>query len=199
MRSARLAATPGTWEDLMVAVQAGDRRAYETLLQEVMPLLRAIARRRIRDCAEAEDAVQDALLSIHQLRHTYDPGRPLRPWIAAIAERRCVDRLRWLGRHAGAEQFGALQAEAIADPEMAEAAERHVAGRELRAAVAALPRVQRTAVTLTKFEDLSLGEASARSGISAGALKVATFRAVRAIRARLAVSTRGDAQPASAG
>ena len=75
----------------------------------------------------------------------------------------------------------------MADPRMTNAGERHVAGAELRAIVAALPRVQRAALTLTKLQDLSLAEASRRSGISAGSLKVATFRAVRTIRERLAV------------
>lgn len=190
-------AAPGVWESLMQAAQAGDRRAYDRLLREVTPLLRAIARRRIRDEAEAEDAVQDTLLAIHALRHTYDPARPLRPWIAAIAERRSIDRLRWLGRHAG-DRLETEEAEQIADPRQDHHGEHAVAGRQLRALIAMLPSVQRTAIALTKLEELSLAEASARSGISAGALKVATFRAMRTIRARLSLGPRGDAHPASA-
>ncbi len=197
MRAARPAAEPGVWEALMAGSQAGDRRAYDRLLREVTPLLRAIARRRIHNGAEAEDAVQDALLSIHALRHTYDPTRPLRPWIAAIAERRCIDRLRWLGRHAG-DRVVAEDAEQIADPRQDHHGERAVAGSQLRALVAMLPPVQRTAIALTKLEDLSLTEASARSGISVGALKVATFRAVRTMRARLLLGPDGDAHPVSA-
>jgi RNA polymerase sigma-70 factor (ECF subfamily) len=54
--------------------------------------------------------------------------------------------------------------------------------------VAALPPVQRAALTLTKIEDHSLAEASARSGHSVGALKLACFRGVRALRRRLAVA-----------
>ncbi|MBY0335907.1 MAG: RNA polymerase subunit sigma, partial [Acetobacteraceae bacterium] len=82
------------WSGLMAAAQGGDAAAYERLLREVAPFLRAIARRRIADPAEVEDAVQDTLLTLHALRHTYDPARPLRPWLAAIAERRAVDRVR---------------------------------------------------------------------------------------------------------
>ena len=41
----------------MVAAQAGDSRAYDRLLRDCLPLLRAIARRRIADRHEAEDAV----------------------------------------------------------------------------------------------------------------------------------------------
>ncbi len=67
-------APEGSWEAWMAASLAGDARAYDRLLREITPLLRAIARRRIADRAEAEDAVQDELLTIHRLRHTYDPA-----------------------------------------------------------------------------------------------------------------------------
>lgn len=196
-RPAHSSAAPGVWETLMVAAQAGDPRAYDRLLREVTPLLRAIARRRIRDEAEAEDAVQDALLAIHSLRHTYDPARPIRPWIAAIGERRCIDRLRWLTRH-GNERITSEAAENVADPRHDHHGERAVAGRQLRDLVATLPPVQRTAIALTKLEDLSLNEASERTGLSAGALKVATFRALRAIRARLSLDQHGYNRTASA-
>lgn len=168
----------------MAAAQAGDAAAYERLLRAILPLLRAIARRRIQDVAEAEDAVQDALLTIHQLRHSFDPRRPLRPWIGAIAERRAVDRLRRHGRRGGRESPLDDYRETLAAP-AANAGEQRVAAAELRAAVAELPHAQRTALVLAKLEDLPLAEASARSGMSVGALKVATHRAVKALRRRL--------------
>jgi RNA polymerase sigma-70 factor (ECF subfamily) len=170
----------------MAAAQAGDARAYDSLLRAALPMLRIIARRRIRDPAEAEDAVQDALLTIHRLRDTYDSGRPIRPWLVAITERRAIDRLRRSGRRAGREtpieDFGETLPDAGANR-----GEAKVAAAELRAAVAALPQAQRTALGLAKLEDLPLAEASARSGMSVGALKVATHRAVKALRKRLGV------------
>src|SRR5690349_22311351 len=134
----------GEWEAWMAAAQAGDARAYDALLRAALPLLRSVARRRIRDAAEAEDAVQDALLTIHQLRHAYDPARPIRPWLVAICERRAIDRLRRSGRRAGREtpleEFG----ETLAAPG-ANQGEAKVASAELREAVAELPPAQRTA------------------------------------------------------
>ena len=65
--------------------------------------------------------------------------------------------------------------------------QQEVAAAELRAAVAELPPSQQTALALAKLEDLPLAEASARSGMSVGALKVATHRAVKALRRRLGV------------
>ncbi len=186
-RTPRAAAvSDGRWEEWIAASLAGDARAYDRLLREVLPLLRGIARRRIADRAEAEDAVQDTLLTIHRLRHAYDPGRPLRPWLVALCERRCVDRLRVRGRLA-ARQVPIDAVEELPDREGAEAAaERAVAHAELREAVAALPRAQRLALTLAKLQDLPLAEASAACGLTVSALKVATHRAVRALRARLA-------------
>lgn len=170
----------------MAAAQAGDARAYDRLLRACLPMLRSVARRRIRDAAEAEDAVQDALLTIHRLRDTYDPARPIRPWLVAITERRAIDRLRRSGRRAGRESplddFG----ETLGDGR-ANRGEERVAAAELRAAVAELPEAQRTALGLAKLQDLPLAEASARSGMSVGALKVATHRAVKALRKRLGV------------
>ena len=44
---------------------------------------------------------------------------------------------------------------------------------------------RRTALALAKLQDLPLAEASRRSGMSVGALKVATHRAVKTLRRRL--------------
>jgi RNA polymerase sigma-70 factor (ECF subfamily) len=182
------AQTDGIWEAWMAAAQAGDARAYDALLRAALPLLRGVARRRILDAHEAEDAVQDTLLTVHRLRHTYDSARPLRPWLVAICDRRCVDHLRRRGRRQGRETpieaFGDTLA---APPSGREGGEARIAAAELRAAVAELPESQRTALRLAKLEDLPLAEASARSGLSVGALKVATHRAVRALRRRLGV------------
>src|SRR5215217_1837897 len=176
----------GEWEAWMAAAQAGDARAYDRLLRAILPFLRIVARRRIADATEAEDAVQDALLTIHQLRASYEPGRPIRPWLAAITERRAVDRLRRHGRRQGRETPIEAFGETLAAP-AANTAEQRLAAAELREAVASLPPAQRTALALAKLQDLPLAEASARSGMSVGALKVATHRAVRTLRRRFGV------------
>ncbi|HEY4250858.1 MAG TPA: sigma-70 family RNA polymerase sigma factor [Roseomonas sp.] len=171
------------WSALMAAAQSGDGRAYDTLLREILPLLRGIARGRLRDAAEAEDAVQDALLTLHRVRATYDPARPFTPWMAAIAERRALDRGRSRGRRA-AREVAIEAAENLPGPAVSEA-ERGLARAELRAALGELPASQATALRLAKIEELSLAEASTRSGLSVGALKVATHRALRSLRKRL--------------
>ena len=117
------------------------------------------------------------------MRATYDPARPFTPWISAIAERRALDRGRARGRRAGRE-IDIEHAGPIMDPSLPPA-ERGQERAEQRAALRDLPASQAQALQLAKIEELSLTEASARSGLSVGALKVATHRALASLRKRL--------------
>ena len=173
------------WEVLMAAAQAGDARAYNALLRAILPLLRSIARRRLPNPAEVEDAVQDTLLTIHELRHAYNASRPLRPWITALCERRCVDRARRGVRRSRHEAPAEMLAEEIGDLGATDAAYGPIAAAELRAAVARLSPSQQLAIRMLKLQDRSLAEASAMTGRSIATLKIATHRAVHALRLRL--------------
>lgn len=187
--SAAAAGAPGSsatapqsdWSALMALSQEGDRAAYVSLLQSVTPYLRALARRGGVDGAEIEDAVQDVLLMLHAIRHTYDPRRPFGPWLLAIARHRMADRLRRRGRllareTALGEEHVTFAADETNNPEWAESA------RRLRAAISALPAGQRQAVELLRLKELSLKEAAARSGQTETALKVAMHRAIKRLR-----------------
>src|SRR3989475_10624311 len=82
------------WSIYMARAQAGDRDAYRRLLEDVTPYLRSIASRHFRNSGDIEDTVQEVLLTVHAVRHTYDPARPVGPWLVAIANRRVVHGLR---------------------------------------------------------------------------------------------------------
>ena len=74
------------WCHLMAATQQGDRRAYETLLRAIVPVVARIVRNRcpMAQQAEVEDAVNETLKSVHAVRHTYTSGRPFIPWLTAV-------------------------------------------------------------------------------------------------------------------
>jgi RNA polymerase sigma-70 factor, ECF subfamily len=173
------------WSRLMAAAQDGDRAAYERLLHEILPFIHALAARQHRAPDRIEDVAQEVLLTIHRVRHTYDPSRPFSPWLAAIARRRSIDLLRRRGRIEAAETSNAEAYETFAAP----VANRQEAGRDAKAtlgrAVAGLPPGQWQALELVKLRELSLADASRLSGKSAGALKVNVHRALKALRARL--------------
>ena len=88
---------------LMAAAQAGDKTAYETLLRDCVPLIRAIARRQGVSADQVDDVVQEVLLTIHRARQTYDPSRSFTAWLRVIAERRAIDLLRQTGRRGARE------------------------------------------------------------------------------------------------
>jgi len=169
------------WSVLMARSQGGDARSYRLLLTAITPYLRSLAHRFGLGGPDLEDAVQDALLTVHLIRHTYDPDRPFAPWLAAVARHRMLDRLRRRMRQSGRETELTEFHEtfiAVATNQQEAAGE---AGR-LHAAIAALPEGQRRAVEMLKLKEMSLKEASEATGQSETSLKVSVHRAVKRLR-----------------
>jgi RNA polymerase sigma-70 factor (ECF subfamily) len=178
------------WTIFMARAQGGDRDAYRQLLESVTPYLRSLAAKRFHGRADIEDAVQDVLLTIHTIRHTYDPARPFGPWLTAIANRRIVDCMRRHGRSRARETSLEAEHETFAAPG-ANLQEQAAEGRMLRERVDELAPGQRDAIRLLKLEGLSLKEAAAASGMSVAALKVATHRALKNLRKILRIQDKG--------
>jgi len=178
--SSRMEPSVEDWSTLMTRAQAGDQRAYTALLSGITPYLRALARRALGDPTDIEEAVQDVLLTIHQIRHTYEPGRPFAPWLATIAQRRFVDRIRVNARLAARKR--AASQVALVDAGITEEPPEWGDYDALLSAIDGLPGAQRQAVELLKLRELSLKEAAGLTGMSVGALKVATHRALKTLR-----------------
>jgi RNA polymerase sigma factor (sigma-70 family) len=183
------AETERRWRSLMAAAQDGDRAAYERLLRETVPFLRALVAYQHRTPDRAEEVVQEALLTVHRVRHTYDPARPFKPWLAAIARRRSIDALRRRARTLAHEVSDEAAYETFADPGANRAMEVSAATEGLGEAIASLSPPQREAIELLKLRELSLAEAATASGRSIAALKVNVHRAIKSLRKRLAKET----------
>ncbi len=166
------------WSVCMARAQAGDRDAYRHLLGAITPYLRTLVVRHVGNRSDVEDTVQDILLTLHTVRHTYDPARPFGPWLVTIANRRIIDGLRRRGRCAAHETPFEPEHETLSTC-AANLQEEAADARVLREAVERLPAGQREALRMLKLEELSLKEASAASGLSVAALKVATHRALK--------------------
>lgn len=188
--SERAAEQERAWSRAMIQAQAGDAAAYSRLLAECAPFVRALVRRRIGWPPElVEDAIQDVLLCVHRVRHTYDPARPFTPWLASIADRRAIDAARRKIRIGAHEQADDQGYETFADPLANKDIESADAAELVTSLLAGLPPKQREAVELVKVREMSLAEASLVSGQSVGALKVGVHRALKALRARLESSS----------
>jgi RNA polymerase sigma-70 factor (ECF subfamily) len=171
----------------MACAQRGDSDAYVTLLRSITPRIRQLVRRRRAFLGESdvEDIVQDVLLSIHTVRATYDPARPFIPWLSAIVRHRLADAGRRYVRQ-GAHEVGVDDLDVTYQSPPPNEHEQGFGDPEtLARAVQALPPGQRQAVELLKLRELSLKEASAMTGLSIGALKLATHRAMASLRRTL--------------
>ncbi len=170
----------------MAAAQAGDRRAYEKLLADSMALIRAVARRQGITPEHLDDVVQETLITVHRVRHTYDPSRSYDAWLSAIAARRAIDALRSRGRRGSREVHDDLALNRHPDVDDASAlTESDQRARRLRDAIATLPPGQREAVEHIGLHERSLGEAAQLTGRTTGALKVNLHRALKALRDRI--------------
>lgn len=177
-------ADPQEWTALMIRGQAGDTIAYHRLLLGITPYLRAIANRAHCNTSDAEDTVQDILLTLHAVRHTYDPSRPFKPWLAGIARHRVADRLHALRRVAAGEVMLETEHEAFTAPD--QNIDLALDSRILGAALRGLPTSQRQAIRLLKLQEMSLKEAAEHSGMSIASLKVSAHRGIKALRRLLA-------------
>ena len=173
--------------ELMRAAQNGDGRAYRELLRTITVRVREVIRRQrgFAGFAEVEDLVQDVLLSVHTVRATYDPSRPFTPWLLAIVRNRLVDGARRYGRIARREVVVDDIDVTFTAPEANDESDKGGEASALHEAVRSLPEGQRRAIELLKLEELSLKEAAEVSGVSVGALKVATHRAMAALKLKL--------------
>lgn len=179
-----------SWGELLAAAQQGDVAAYRQFLTSITPFIRSLVRKRDWHSDGVDDVVQDVLLTIHRIRNTYEPGRPVKPWLAAISARRSIDAMRRRGRIGTNEIHDEVAYETFAD---SQANYQETAGsvRELARMTSGLSPGQKEAVELVKLREMSLVEASAASGQSVALLKVNIHRAIKKMRANLSKDPQG--------
>jgi len=168
---------------LVAKLRAGDSAAFRQLVTRHIGIVSGIARRMLRDEAEAEDIAQEAMLRLWRSAAGLELGPGgLRPWLRRVTSNLCIDRVRSSQRTVVTDEV----------PEVAEPATqmRDLEGQDLSARVAAamqaLPDRQRLALTLFHHEGLSQVEVGRAMDISDEAVESLLARARRALKASLA-------------
>lgn len=165
--------------ELMERSCLGDKAAYNTLLQEVCELLQGYLIRRLGRGPDAEDVLQEVLVSLHGARHTYDKKKPFVPWLFAITRYRICDHWRRSARRLDRED---LDGEKIDRAEPETKSQGAMLEDRLEKSLSRLPEKQRRAVDLLKLRGFSIREAAKELEMSESALKVTAHRAYKSLR-----------------
>lgn len=166
----------------------GSSQAYRAFLLELSQLLRLYIKRRFdrlnRPANDAEDVVQEALLAIHNRRHTYEPDLPVTAWAYAIARYKLIDHLR-----ANNHEFQTIPLDDV--DSVVDVRDQVEAKIAVQNGVSALPGSLRLPIELVKLEGYSAREAASRTGTSEAAVRVNVHRGLKAL-ARLCGVKRGS-------
>lgn len=160
----------------MKRVQEGDQEAYRQFLDEIGPILFNFVRRRVFNPEMVRDVYQEVLLTLHKARHSYEPSRPLGPWIFTVARNSMLDAL---GRN---RKFAEREVPTEFLPEIVEIERDGGLDDRLDQALKELSPLNREAVELLKLKGLSLEEAAKRLNISVAAVKVRAHRGYEQLR-----------------
>jgi len=160
-----------------------DESIFQLLLDNHSGLLRT-ARRVLRDEAEAEDIVQDVILSVISAPNLLEGVENLTGWLATLVYRRSIDAIRKFGR---SRAFFESEMDLVAseDPDHVEVMEEREIHQAIAAAVEMLSPELRYAFEGNALDGKTFRRLSEESGIPMGTLMARKKQAVQNIKDEL--------------
>lgn len=190
-----------TDEELMTRYRDKGRNAdFNELIHRYEQELYRYLARYLGDANLAQDVFQNTFLQVHLKRGLYEDGRPVRPWLYAIATHQAVDTLRKAGRHPtfSLDQRGSSSSESdagslvdlLVGDDQGPLAD--LVGEErrewVRQSVAKLPDTLRETLLLAYYQDLKYREIAEILKVPVGTVKSRLHAAL----AKLQQMARGD-------
>lgn len=170
--------------DQIARAQRGDREALEHVLTEVAPTIQRFGLRMCGNAQDAEDVLQDTLISIAEHLREFEGRSSLSSWVFTLTRTACSRRRRGL-RNQPALSDAALVNTADPSPSPEGLAQSHELTSALSRALDALPNAYREVILLRDVEGLSAPEAAEVLALSVDALKSRLHRAREALREAL--------------
>jgi len=184
-----MAASDPSDEALMLAYAAGDAAAFDRLYARHRGGVYRYLLRHCRQSALAEELFQDVWSNLIRARGTYAATAKFTTWLYRLAHNRWIDQVRADGhlKLVSGEEHEDLVAEipATKSDEPHVRAEAKALGERLRAALAALPPLQRDAFLLQYEGGLSIAEIAQLTGSGAETIKSRLRYAIAKLRVEL--------------
>ena len=178
--------------DLVAAIAGGDLNALGDLVHRHQDRVMALAYRFLGCRHRAADAAQEVFLKVARAAPRYTPDARFTTWLYRIVVNHCLDDVRRQKR--SPRTLSAVPAVPDDPPgDDADPLEADETARQVRAAIAALPERQRTAVLLHRYEDLSHRAIAEVTGWTPSAVESLLVRAYANLRKTLAPLADGDA------
>ena len=178
-------ADQATDEQLLERAANGNTAAFQILYERYRDPIFRFAYRLLGSVEAAEDVAHDCFLSLIKEPGRFDSTRAsLRTYPYAAARNLAAKRYHSLGRETAIDELAnELQTTERNEP-ISRVLDNELAG-EVERAIAELPPLQREALVLFEYEDLSLAEIAAVVGADSGTVKGRLFRAREKLRTRL--------------
>ena len=169
---------------LSAAFRASDAAAAAIAAEHLLPMVRRLVQRLAGWEGDADDLVQDVLVTAIASRKQFTGGSKLETWVTRIAINCCRAhrRKQWVRTRL----FGAWAARRDENQSSVPSSEGAVIEREqaelVRAAVAKLPAKNREAIVLCYLENMTVAEAADAIGVRRGTVEVRLVRARKQLR-----------------
>ncbi|TXH68551.1 MAG: sigma-70 family RNA polymerase sigma factor [Lysobacteraceae bacterium] len=175
---------------LVAAVLAAEPGAFERLVREHQALCWHIVLRLVRDPEDARDLCQETFLRVHRHLDQYRFDSALKTWIGRVAYSVALRHLERKGIPLAETALSDDEPLAVvaSDEDVQALASQGQIAAILRAHIARLPPIQSLLLTLYHFDELTIPEISAATGLPSGTIKSHLSRARARLRDTLALT-----------
>lgn len=172
--------------ELLRQIKAGHHPAYKTIVDRYLGKLWRLAVNVLRNETEAEDVVQDVLLTVWKNREDWneDGSATFSTWIYRVTLNRCIDQKRRRKVTVDSDTIDeniASDATPDADKQMIS----HQQSQNLLELLKILPENQRIAMIYCYYDDLTVKEISDKMQASEQSVRSLLKRARKALREKL--------------